>query len=231
MQLLLADVARMFGVSEQTVTGWVNDANLPCEAIEDRYRFNRTELLEWATLRKLTVSPSVFQNINGNRVGQRSLAGALERGGIVYGVPAADKSAAIEAIVDGLPLPDDCDRELLLQLFRAREALGSTALDGGIAIPHPRRPIVLGVDWPLARLVFLADPVDFQAADGTPVDTLIAIIAPTVHEHLQLLARLGAVLKSPRVRQALRERAPASELLERINAAEQELGDGAGGTA
>jgi PTS system nitrogen regulatory IIA component len=230
VQLMLAEVARLFGVNEHTVTGWVNDDNLPCEVVEDHYRFNRAELLEWATFQKLTVSPTVFQKVNGNRVCEQTLVCALERGAIVYGVAAADKNAAIEAVVDGLPLPCGCDRELMLQLFHAREALGSTALGEGIAIPHPRRPIVLNVPRPLVRLVFLATPVDFQASDGKPVDTLFAIVAPTVHEHLQLLARIASVLKDAHVRQALRSRAPEDELLAAICRVEQGLCEKPGGS-
>jgi PTS system nitrogen regulatory IIA component len=225
MQLTLPDVARLFSVTENTVRNWVSDDNLPCEVIDDRYRFNRAELLEWATIRKLDLSPSIFKTINGKAAFESSLLAALERGGIAYGVRAPHKRAVLRAIVEDLPLPEGFDRDILWQLFLAREALGSTALEGGIAIPHPRRPIVLDVEQSLVRLCFLAEPLDFQAADGKPVDTLFAMVAPTVHEHLKLLARLASVLKDQGVRRVLSDRAPPADIFAALAKAERALDD------
>jgi PTS system nitrogen regulatory IIA component len=221
--LTLPDVVRLFDVTENTVRNWVSEDNLPCEVIDDRYRFNRAELLEWATIHKLDVSPTIFEVANSKAVAEGSLEAALERGGIAYGVKAPHKRALLRAIVESLPLPDEFDRDVLWELFLAREALGSTALEGGIAVPHPRRPVVLAVERPLVHLCFLQEPLDFQAADGKGVDTLFAIIAPTVHEHLRLLARLASVLKNPGVRRTLSERARPKEILAAIAEAERAL--------
>lgn len=223
VNLTLPDVVRLFDVTENTVRNWVSDDNLPCEVIDDRYRFNRAELLEWATIRKLDVSPSIFEAVNGNAVSEGSLVAALERGGIAYGVKAPHKRALLRAIVERLPLPDDFDRDVLWNLFLARETLGSTALEGGIAVPHPRRPVVLDVERPLVHLCFLTDPLDFQASDGKWVDTLFAMIAPTVHEHLRLLARLASVLKNQDVRRVLSERASPKDIFAAVAEAERRL--------
>jgi PTS system nitrogen regulatory IIA component len=231
VNLTLPEVVRLFGVTENTVRNWVSDDNLPCEVIDDRYRFNRSELLEWATIRKLDVSPSIFEVSGGHSVSDRSLLAALERGGIAYAVKAPHKRALLRSVVDGLPLPDSFDRDLLWNLFLARETLGSTALEGGIAVPHPRRPIVLDVPQTLLRLCFLTDPLDFQAADGKWVDTLFAMVAPTVHEHLRLLARLASVLKNPSVRQVLNERASPQDIFAAIAEAERSLDGRAAGAA
>ena len=225
MQLTLPDVVRLFDVTENVVRSWIQQDNLPCEVVDDRYRFNRAELLEWATIRKRNISPTIFKAVNGKAVSECSLSAALLRGGIAYNVTAPHKRALLRAIVEELPLPPGFDRDVLWQLFLAREALGSTALEGGIAVPHPRRPIVLDVNGPLVRLCFLAEPLDFQGPDGTPVTTLFAMIAPTVHEHLQLLARLASVLKDQRVRRVLHDRASAEEILVAVRDVEQELGD------
>jgi PTS system nitrogen regulatory IIA component len=116
-------------------------------------------------------------------------------------------------------------------LFLARETLGSTALEGGIAVPHPRRPVVLDVERPLVHLCFLSEPLDFQASDGKWVDTLFAMIAPTVHEHLRLLARLASVLKNQDVRRALSERASPGEVLAAVSKAERTLDGRSAGVA
>ena len=93
------------------------------------------------------------------------------------------------------PLPADSDPDFLLQLFLAREAMGSTAMGNGVAIPHPRHPVVLPVSKPLLSLCFLAESIDFGAPNGEPVHTLFVLLSPTVQTHLQMLARVACLLR------------------------------------
>ena len=72
-----------------------------------------------------------------------------------------------------MKLPDDVDREFLYQVLLAREALGSTGIGDGIAIPHVRNPIVLHLSRPTVTLCFLEQPVDFGALDGQPVSDAV----------------------------------------------------------
>ena len=97
----------------------------------------------------------------------------------------------------------DFDRESLVRLFMAREAVGSTAVGDGIAIPHARRPIVLPVPRTLVTLSFLKQPIAYAAPDGKPVNILFSVISPTVAAHVQLLARLARTLHDPAFRRSL----------------------------
>ena len=97
----------------------------------------------------------------------------MEVGGIFYRLAGKDKPAVLRSVVEVLRLPDKVDREFLLQVLLAREALESTAIGDGIAIPHVRNPIVLHVPQPVVTLCFLEAPVDFGALDGQPVQTLV----------------------------------------------------------
>ena len=73
----------------------------------------------------------------------------------------------LRALVDVMRLPEGIDRELMFDFFVAREALGSTGVGDGIAIPHVlRNPVVLHVPSPVVTLCFLARAVDFAAIDG-----------------------------------------------------------------
>ena len=121
----------------------------------------------------------------------------LGGGGIFYRLAGKDKPAVLRSVVEMLRLPDKVDREFLLQVLLAREALESTAIGDGIAIPHVRNPIVLHVPQPMVTLCFLEAPVDFGALDGQPVQTLFTLISPTVKAHLHLLSRLAFALRDP----------------------------------
>ena len=53
---VIAHVAELLKVSEKTVYRWVNDRSLPGYRVSGQYRFNRAELLEWATAQRVNVS-------------------------------------------------------------------------------------------------------------------------------------------------------------------------------
>src|SRR6266850_4627523 len=190
MKLTVRDAAQILNVSEKTIYRWIKQGVIPAYQISDQDRFNRAELLEWATSRRINVSPEIFAEPNGGEVPPPSLSEALRAGGVHYRVEGTDKASVLHAVVDMIKLPEEVDREFLYQVLLAREALGSTGLGEGIAIPHVRNPIVLHLSRPLVTLCFLERPVDFGAIDGQPVTTLFTLISPTVRAHLHLLSRL-----------------------------------------
>lgn len=219
MKLTVADVAKSFGVSVGTVARWVQEGNLPASEVDSQYRFNRDELLEWATLHKLAIPTSILRG--GDEAAGLSLADALAFGGVAYGMSAGDHDELLRAALQGLPLADaDVDRQTLIDLFLARERLGTTAIGDGVAIPHPRYPLVLALLRPAVRLCFLDSPWDLDAPDGKPIDTLFLMACPTVHVHLRLLARLASALCSDPFRQLLIRRAPAAEIIAALRHAE-----------
>ena len=223
MQLTVREVSRYLNVSESTVTRWVRQRGLPAQFVTGQHRFNRVEVLEWATANQITVSPEVFNHQELAAEPLPTLAEALAEGGIIYQLPNTNKEQTLRALVQFLPLPDSLDRELLLQLFLAREALASTALGDGIAIPHVRNPIVLQVVRPMITLAFLAQPVDFGALDGKPVHILFSLISPTTRSHLQLLSRLSFALHDGKFRETLLRQAPREELLLEVCRVESSL--------
>lgn len=210
MQLGVKDAAGLLNISEKTVYRWINQGFLPAYRVNDQYRFNRAELLEWATSRKLNVSPDIFLEPLTAGTPIPSLVESLQSGGIFYRIEGGDKHSVLRSLVEHMRLPDGVDREFLYRVILAREEMASTGIGDGIAIPHVRNPVVLHVFQPVITLCFLETPVDFQALDGNPVQALFGLISPTVRAHLHLLSRLSFALrdagfKSAIVRQARRE--------------------------
>jgi len=152
MQLTVREVASLLNVSEKTVYRWIKAREIPAYRINEQYRFHRAELLEWATARRIGVSADIFQEEGEGPL--PTLAEALLAGGIAYRLVATDVKSALRAVVEAMRLPEEVDREQLLQVLLAREALASTAIGDGVAIPHVRNPIVLHVSRPASRCVF-----------------------------------------------------------------------------
>ncbi|BEI36110.1 PTS IIA-like nitrogen regulatory protein PtsN [Polynucleobacter sp. HIN6] len=86
--------------------------------------------------------------------------------------------------------------ETVLSFLNAREALGSTGLGFGVAIPHGR---IKGLQEPCAALFKLQTPIEFGAPDGKPVSLLLFLLVPekATQEHLEILAVIAQLLTNP----------------------------------
>jgi PTS system nitrogen regulatory IIA component len=217
MRLSVREAASYLGVPERDVRRWVRDGTLPAIQAADRQFLDAVELWEWATRRGMVVSRHLLDDLHQRADAPTSLATLIEAGGIVRDVPGASRDEVLRAVVARLPLPDEVDREFLLEVLEAREALGSTGIGDGIAIPHVRNPIVLHLDQPLVMIALLHQPVDFAAPDGRPVTTLFTIITPDIPTHLAILGRLALVLRDPDLRRSLTDRATAQDIVSRID--------------
>jgi PTS system nitrogen regulatory IIA component len=222
MLLTIKDAARLLDASERQVYRWVDEGEIPFQRVKDQVRFNRTELLEWATSRRMPIDLESFDSDDAEEP-PPSLAAALRVGGVHDHVLAADRDAAIRAVVERTPMPSTLDRELLVEMLLARETTSSTAIGDGIAIPHVRHPVVVAGARAVVGVSYLEQPVAFGAPDGKPVTTIFMIVSPTVRAHLQLLARLARALRDPGFRSALEQRAPARVLIEEAARVERPL--------
>ena len=230
MKLTTSDAAALLDVDESTIYRWIEERALPAERIAGRTLLNRAAVLEWATENRVAVSSRVFRPAGPEGERLPSITAALEAGGVHHDVPGATREVVLREAVRRLPLPEGCDAEDVLAFLLARETTGSSAIGDGIAIPHVRMPIVLEVDEALVSLSFLAQPVDFGAADGRPVKALFTMVTPTVHGHLHLLAELAYLLKDGTFLAAVKSAAPAADLLARAADVERRSGARRAGT-
>jgi PTS system nitrogen regulatory IIA component len=212
MHLTVADVAALLRTPPKQIYRWIDEGELNCNWFHDQPRFNRTELLEWATARHIPIAVEQFLDDEGDPQVFPTLVASLGEGGIHYNIGGVDRQSVLRAVVNVMQLPE-VEKETLVQVLLAREATGSTGIGDGIAIPHVRQPIVMGGSAASISLCFLEHPVDFCAIDGSPIHTLFLMISTTVRGHLQTLAKLSAALSDPGFKNAVLRRASAEEIL------------------
>ena len=94
-----------------------------------------------------------------------------------------------------------------------REKLGSTGLGHGIAIPHSR---IGNCTHPIGTLLTLAEPIDFEAPDGEPVDLVFALLVPEEanQQHLDSLAQIARLFSQADYCRALRAAADIEQLFD-----------------
>ena len=84
-----------------------------------------------------------------------------------------------------------------------RERLGSTGFGNGVAIPHGKVGGIARVYCTFARL---AEPIDYKAVDGAPVDLVFLLLSPpdSGAEHLKALAAVSRVVRHAPILEKLR---------------------------
>jgi nitrogen PTS system EIIA component len=223
MNLSVKDAAALLKVSEKTIYRWIKQEIVPAYRVHEQYRFNRAELLEWATSRRISVPLESFGEPETKPQPLPSLAETLEAGGIFYRIEGKTRNEVLAAAVRHLRLPEEVDRNYLLQVLIAREQLASTGIGQGIAIPHPRNPVLLHITKPTVTLCFLENDIDFFALDGQPVRYLFLLVTPTLRSHLHLLSKLGFVLQDQVFRKILVGSGGREELLSTLRRIEARL--------
>ena len=216
MQLTMRQATTYLGVTEETVRRWIKERGLPAHRVDERLHLNAIELWEWATENGIPVSRDLLEQERDAPETVPPLAVMLEAGGVHHDVGGADKALVLREIVERLPLPEGVERDFVTAVLEAREAMGSTGIGDGIAIPHVRNPILLQVADPRVTLCLLRHPVDFDAIDGRPVHALFTVISSTVPAHLRILSRLGFALRDPELRALLEARASKEAILARV---------------
>lgn len=135
----------------------------------------------------------------------RRLADFITPAAFAAPLRAANRTEAIERLSDAVTARGRLDAEQVRSAVLAREALQSTGLEHGLAIPHARLP---GLQEPLIAVGVAPDGVDFDAPDGEPARLVFLILTPREDggAQLQILAEIGRIFADP----ALRERALAA---------------------
>src|SRR5262245_13119080 len=130
-----------------------------------------------------------------------------------------------DALVELVDLLEDAygirsQGEILDRVLR-REAMMSTGIGNGVAIPHGKAK---AVDRMLAACAISRDGVDFESADGEPAHIFILLVSPETvgASHVKVLANISRVLKEESVRKLLREAAGPTELLAALKHAESQ---------
>ncbi len=140
-----------------------------------------------------------------------TIADMLAPGDVLLDLRVADKRRLIDELARRAAAWAAVEPAVLAEALGAREALGSTGMGSGIAIPHARLPTVARPRGLFARL---RPAVDFDAVDGERVDLVFLLLlpAPAQAEHLNALALVARKLRDEEVRAELRRVRAADQL-------------------
>ena len=137
----------------------------------------------------------------------------LKQDAIILNMKAATKEAALRELA-GLAATV-CGRfteEILYNVLLEREAIGSTGVGNGVAIPHGK---IEGLDEILLCFGRSTAGIDFDSSDNRPVQLFLLLLSPagTAREYLLTLARMSKLLKHSGIRQRLLDSTSRDEIM------------------
>jgi len=214
------EVAELLDLPLVTIQRWEHQGKIPYKLVRNEKWYKKQEILDWARLHDIMIREEVARRSvqSGNLLSQ-----AIERGGIYYHVGGKDIITVFQNSLECLPYLKNSDRELILNALLNREELASTAIGSGIAIPHTRERLDLGLNGICIPVLFLENPVEFNAIDGMPVFVLFMIFTASTGDHLKILSRIAYTLKNQEILSILSGRNQQDNLLSQILKIEQEI--------
>lgn len=137
----------------------------------------------------------------------------------------ADREAVLGELVNQIPelKGQPQAQQNLLRALHEREQLHSTGIGDGIALPHARNALVGLVDESLIVFGRHAQGIPYGAIDAAPARMFFLLIAPTVTQHLAILARLSRLLRDPKLRQNLLAADSATKVIALVKEAEAKV--------
>lgn len=143
----------------------------------------------------------------------------LSKKAMAVDIKAAKKEELIKELVEVLINAGEIDkrcRNKLTESLMAREALGSTAIGQGVAIPHAKIDCVSKL---VAVFGLSRKGVDFDSLDGEPAYIFFLLVAPadSAGPHLKALARISRLLKDKYFRDSLRSCTDEKAIIRIIN--------------
>lgn len=149
-----------------------------------------------------------------------SLACLIERGGVYHYLKGANPPDIIAELIELLPALPEFDSNALLQAVLEREALMSTGVGRGIAVPHPRNPVLGDGALPFVALGFPAAPINWNTPDGSMVHSVFLVVSVSAKQHLSALSKINFLCQQEKIHSLIKAQASKDEVVAAIRKTE-----------
>lgn len=221
----------MLGADARRVERMAQRGEIPCQKVGGQFRFNRAQITEWLQQEMGGMSHDHLAGVDAGMTEQRQtqqdeaiIAPLLRADAVTTHLGSRTKDSTLRELVSlasrtGLVV----DEKELLEAVLHREELCSTAMECGIAIPHPRRPLPEAISEPILVVAKTPQGIAFGAPDGRMTTLLFLTASQDDRHHLHVLARLCRMLHEERVVARMEEAETPAEMIELLRNRETEV--------
>lgn len=224
-------LARYLHVTAEQVAKLADRGAIPARKVAGKWRFSEAEIHHWMESRMgLLDEPELAQveHVLQHPVGETppsvvSLAEMLHESSIGVPLAARTRGSVIQAMVDLAAASGHLwDPRKMTEAVLAREQLMSTAMDNGVALLHPRRPLPNILGEPILALGIASQGIPFGGSHRL-TDLFFLIGSVDDRGHLRTLARLSRLVSDARFLDDLRLCADARQARECVVAKEEDV--------
>lgn len=230
-ELSLEELASYLHLTPAQVQKLASRDKIPGRKVGGEWRFNESEIHHWleeqigvADDQALEKVEHVLQQRHRKATGQADLiriSDLMPQECIAVPLTSRSKSALIRELCDHLAHAGWLwDPEAMSQAILAREELHPTALDNGVALLHPRRPLAGILPDRYIALGITRHGLPFGGPRGSLTDVFFLLASTDDAGHLRTLARLSRLLAQPDFLSRLRAAESPREAWEAIQAAD-----------
>lgn len=220
--LSVNDVAACLHVSAREVIRMAEQKILPAEKVRGQWQFRAGDVWNWIEQNMETLPERRRKDRHPVAPATRLLAPILRDSAIAVDLLAKTRTSVLRELSRLAEEADSSiDSAALCQSLQEREAQSSTALQDGVAIPHPNRPLYL--EAPVIAAARTAQPIVFGQRDGGLTDLFFLVCCPSQTDHLLFLGRLCRLLIDRTLQEKLRAAETAAEFSRALTAAENAL--------
>ena len=228
----LEGLARYLHVSPAQVQKLAERGALPGRKISGQWRFSSAEVHHWLEARIGLAGEADLLEVEGLLQSAATAAGKtpprllemLPLEAIAIPLLARTRNSVITAMVElGAKSGWLWDVPKMTEAVRTRESLHPTALDCGVALLHPRRPLPQVLAQPLLAMGRTLQGVPFGQSNGQLTDVFFLIASADDAGHLQTLARLSRLIGNFAFLPAIRAAADAKQALQIVEKYENEI--------
>ncbi|MBN1508112.1 MAG: PTS sugar transporter subunit IIA [Sedimentisphaerales bacterium] len=204
--MTLQEVAKLLGRDMHRVERMAKRGEIPCRKAGGQFRFNRAEITEWLQQHMGAMSHNHLVEVDAGITSQRQtqqdeaiIAPLLRIEAVSTNLGSRTKNSTLRELValaekTGLVLAFQMLQEAVIH----REELCSTAIERGVAIPHPRRPLPEAIAGPILVVARTSQGIAFGAPDGRLTTLFFLIASQDDRHHLHILARLCRMFRDER---------------------------------
>ena len=212
-------------MTPEAVEKLANRGGLPGRRVGGDWKFTRAEIHHWMEERigqsceaELVEMESVLDRTStAHDEPTQSIAELISVQAIGIPLSARTGGSVIRAMVDlAVGTGQLWDPDKMIEAVRSREEMHPTALENGVALLHPRRPMTSILGEPLIALGRTQAGVPFGGCDGALTDIFFLICSTDDRGHLRALARLSRIITAPDFLTKLRDEVHDAEQAHRL---------------
>jgi PTS system nitrogen regulatory IIA component len=223
----LEEVASYLQRDKREVSKLADRGHLPGRKVGGEWRFARAEINQWIETQLPAYTEQQLRALEARDTpgdDRPLVAELLAPESTAVPLAASTRASVLKELVRLAEQSGQVyDPEAILTAIRQREEMGTTALESGVAIPHPRRPLPNALGESVLAYGRTASGIPFGAAHGALTDVFFLVCCRDEATHLRVLARLSRLLLRPGFLDDLRGAESAAESRALIEAAEREL--------